>query len=348
MAITNYDVISDSTRMKQLENSKKQDLSPVTADTTVWLDNETSLHDFLGKLISNGKVSADYLPSSVDDVVEGYYDGSAGKFYSDAGKTAAITGEAGKIYVDLGDSDGKIYRYDSGGSKYALVSGVPAATQQSIAELRGQVASVGITGDGAHLVGEAVSDTITASSNVAADSINITQQVVNGKAETKNVAYNGKSVSYDFSLAAADNTKTEVYTFVGTGAYGATSKTATSHVYIVKPIYVGAGKAGKEIMVDDNKQTARTTPSGTYIVEASEGDYVYLAVPSEYPWAMRVKSIKMSGFDFPYEELANSDEDGLSDYGGYVFYRSLNTYKEGWLTIDVTGTGNRMSVNPNA
>lgn len=46
-----------------------------------------------------GKVPSTQLPSYVDDVVEGYY--STGVFYSDAGLTTPITGEVGKIYIDL-------------------------------------------------------------------------------------------------------------------------------------------------------------------------------------------------------------------------------------------------------
>lgn len=102
------------------------------------------------------------LPSYVDDVVEGYYRSSDGKFYGTAvddlsepvsgvydtiektvstgGKTAIgtfyrtysdeITGETGKIYVNLGDSDHKIYRYS--GSTYVLISDVPEATLKEI------------------------------------------------------------------------------------------------------------------------------------------------------------------------------------------------------------------------
>lgn len=46
-----------------------------------------------------GKVPSSQLPSYVDDVIEGYY--STGVFYSDSGLTTPITGEVGKIYVDL-------------------------------------------------------------------------------------------------------------------------------------------------------------------------------------------------------------------------------------------------------
>ena len=50
---------------------------------------------------ADGLVSSEYLPSYVDDVVEGYYDADTNKFYEDAEKTTEITAETGKIYVDL-------------------------------------------------------------------------------------------------------------------------------------------------------------------------------------------------------------------------------------------------------
>ena len=71
-------------------------------------------------LDSTGKVPAAQLPSYVDDVVEGYYSG--GKFYttkdSSGNYSGVITGETGKIYVNLNDS--KTYRWS--GSAYAVIS----------------------------------------------------------------------------------------------------------------------------------------------------------------------------------------------------------------------------------
>ena len=68
-------------------------------------------------LDSDAKVPSAYLPSYVDDVIEGYYvDGT--HFYSDSSHTALITGEAGKLYTDL--TNNKTYRW--GGSTYVEIS----------------------------------------------------------------------------------------------------------------------------------------------------------------------------------------------------------------------------------
>lgn len=64
-------------------------------------------------LDENGKIYADQIPDSVDDVVEGYYNN--GVFYSDSNYTDAINGETGKIYVDI--ETGMMYRYDDNSYK---------------------------------------------------------------------------------------------------------------------------------------------------------------------------------------------------------------------------------------
>lgn len=53
----------------------------------------------VASLGADGKVPSSQLPSYVDDVVEGYYHN--GKFYTTAAHTTEITGETGKIYIDL-------------------------------------------------------------------------------------------------------------------------------------------------------------------------------------------------------------------------------------------------------
>lgn len=65
-----------------------------------------------------GKVPSSELPSYVGDVVEGYYD--SGTFYEDSAHTTPLTGETGKIYVDLPSNIS--YRWS--GSAYVSLSKV--------------------------------------------------------------------------------------------------------------------------------------------------------------------------------------------------------------------------------
>ena len=85
----------------------------------------------VAELDANGKVPSSQLPSYVDDIIEGYlYNGA---FYSDSAHTTLITGETGKIYVDL--TTEKTYRWS--GSAYAEISESLALGETSSTAFRG-------------------------------------------------------------------------------------------------------------------------------------------------------------------------------------------------------------------
>jgi hypothetical protein len=92
------------------------------AETDQLLDGKADLVD--------GKVPASELPSYVDDTVEGYY--YQGAFYEDSEHTITITGETGKIYIDL--TTNKSYRWT--GTVYVRIDECPAfgETQGTIYE----------------------------------------------------------------------------------------------------------------------------------------------------------------------------------------------------------------------
>lgn len=78
----------------------------------------------------NGKIPETFLPSYVDDVIEGYYNPTDGKFYEESTYQTETAGERGKIYISL-DTD-KSYRWSgtvfveltSGGVVYSAGSGI--------------------------------------------------------------------------------------------------------------------------------------------------------------------------------------------------------------------------------
>ena len=70
----------------------------------------------VASLGTDGKVPSSQLPSYVDDAIEGYFYNS--KFYKESAHTTQITGESGKIYVDL--STNKTYRWS--GSAFVEIS----------------------------------------------------------------------------------------------------------------------------------------------------------------------------------------------------------------------------------
>ena len=117
---------------------KMEDLNGLTSSMNSGMQNAIkSITDTKGSangiasLDGNGKVPSSQLPSYVDDVIEGYLSG--GKFYKESAHTTEITGESGKIYVDLASS--KTYRWS--GSAYAVISETIALGETSTTAYRG-------------------------------------------------------------------------------------------------------------------------------------------------------------------------------------------------------------------
>ena len=87
----------------------------------------------IAELDSNGKVPSSQLPSYVDDVIEGYYNTTDGKFYAESTYTTEITGETGKIYVSLDTN--KTYRWS--GSAFVEIAQGLALGETSATAYRG-------------------------------------------------------------------------------------------------------------------------------------------------------------------------------------------------------------------
>ena len=87
--------------------------------------------------LSGGKVTAEQLPSFVDDVVEGYINKNEGvvTFYSDAEKTQILTGETGKIYVDLAATIDGSYRYT--GSQFVAIGTSVSTADKAVNDANG-------------------------------------------------------------------------------------------------------------------------------------------------------------------------------------------------------------------
>ena len=115
-------------------------LANVTNDAQV-KRSEMGKASGVATLGTDGKIPSSQLPSYVDDVIEGYYNPTDKKFYTQKGTDGTyaaanqITGETGKIYVDLGTDDNVIYRYASNSSTYVPISDVPAEVMKSINDL---------------------------------------------------------------------------------------------------------------------------------------------------------------------------------------------------------------------
>lgn len=97
-------------------NSQTADVVLTASDVGAVSTNAVGAASGVAPLNASSKIDEAYLPSYVDDVIEGYF--YNGSFYKESSHTTVIAGEAGKIYVDL--TTDKTYRY--GGSTFVEIS----------------------------------------------------------------------------------------------------------------------------------------------------------------------------------------------------------------------------------
>lgn len=96
-------------------------------------------------LNASSKIDETYLPSYVDDVIEGYF--YNGNFYKESSHTTVITGEVGKIYVDL--TTDKTYRY--GGSTFVEISSGTTVSVSRDLTTGTKVATITVNGTGSDI-----------------------------------------------------------------------------------------------------------------------------------------------------------------------------------------------------
>ena len=179
-ASTTEVVKGDDTRLTDSRNAAdvyewaKASTKPsyTAAEVGAIASTEKGANSGVAELDANGKVPSSQLPSYVDDVIEGYYNTSDGKFYKESTYTTEIPGETGKIYVDL--STEKCYRW--GGSAFVEIS-------ESLA--LGETSSTAYAGD----KGKANADAITAIKNGSTiDSFGDVETALGGKANTSEMS----------------------------------------------------------------------------------------------------------------------------------------------------------------
>lgn len=171
---------------------------------------------------SDGKVPSSQLPSYVDDVIEGYLSG--GKLYKESAHTTEITGESGKIYVDLTSS--KTYRWS--GTAFVVISETIALGETSSTAYRGdrgkvaydhsqsahapsnaeanQNAFSNVTVGSTTVAAGAKTDTLTIA---AGSNVTITPDATNKKVTitAKDTTYSAATTSVAGLMSAADKTK---------------------------------------------------------------------------------------------------------------------------------------------
>lgn len=255
----------------------------------------------VAELDSNGKVPSAQLPSYVDDVVNGYL--HDGKFYADDQYTTEITGEEGKIYVDLATN--KTYRWS--GLAFVEIS-------ESLA--LGETSSTAYAGD----KGKANADAISAiKDGQTIDSFADVESALAGKADLTDLAPAfstetayavGKYVSYggniykctsahsagawaagDFTLVAVGSeleSKQDTLTFDDVPTDNSNNPVKSNGIYEAL-----ATKADTDIVASDFDATASYT-AGNYCIY--EGKFYKFKASHSGAWsAADVDEIKIAG-----------------------------------------------------
>lgn len=137
--------------------------------------------------------------------------------------------------------------------------------------------------------------------------------------------------------SAATITPTSNVQFSAKAVVGELEFEAKATLQVVDPVYAGAGAAHTDIILDETKQTVRTSAAGTYnVTVTNDGDYVWLLVPRGFA---AIKKATLSGFDFPLETPTVVYIGGSSALTGgipYSCYRSSNQYAAGNLSIVIS------------
>ena len=225
------------------------DINLSAADVSAIPASQKGTANGVAELDESGKVPSAQLPSYVDDALEGYLSG--GKFYKESAHTTEITGESGKIYVDLATN--KTYRWS--GSGYVEISASLALGETSSTAYRGDRGKI------AYEHSQAAHAPANAEANVQADwneSDPESDAFIKNK-PTSMPANGGNAATVGGHTVKSDVPENAVFTDTKpVNMKGATADTAGSAGYAPAP---AAGAQGKYLRGDG---TWQTPPNTTY------------------------------------------------------------------------------------
>ena len=183
-------------------------------------------------LNSSSKIDSTYLPSYVDDVIEGYYNTTDGKFYEESTYTTEITGEAGKIYVDL--TDNLTYRWS--GTEFVEISSGGSVVSFSRDLTSGtKIGTITINGTGTDLY--STNDTQVTQTNATYSSYTYWRSLP--------VGYG----SVSGATSATSTTTGSTYTFPNLKFQPSTG-TLRTHIYQVIPTAAGTTASANQMASD--------------------------------------------------------------------------------------------------
>ena len=197
-------------------------------------------------LNASSKIDSTYLPSYVDDVIEGYYNSTDGKFYEEATYTTEIPPEAGKIYIDL--STNKSYRW--GGSTYVqMPTGSTVTVSQGLSSGT-TVGTITIDGTTTTLYAPTDTDTQVTQTNATYSSYTYWRSLPVGYA------------SVSGATSATSTTTGSTYTFPNLKFQPSTG-TLRTHIYQVIPTAAGTTASANQMASDSTNNIYFKVNNGT-------------------------------------------------------------------------------------
>ncbi len=142
-AYTKTEVDDKLAKKADLESSHTADilaaidarLKKTDAEATYIKKTEKGIANGIATLDSSGLIPSNQLPSYVDDVVEGYYNSTDNKFYKEETHTTALTGEDGKIYVDIPSNHS--FRYAPASQAYIKIDDAVSTAERALKDSDG-------------------------------------------------------------------------------------------------------------------------------------------------------------------------------------------------------------------
>lgn len=187
-------------------------------------------------ILESGLIPARYLPSYVDDIIEGYYYNNA--FYKDSTHTQLITGETGKIYVDLNTD--LTYRWSR--SAYVEVSKSIITGVKGDAESNYRVGNVNLTAANIGLGNVANLDQSKAIKGITRSGTTFTYTCLDGTTGTFTQQDNNTTYSAGTGLSLTNTTFALALTKkLVTDALGYTPPTQDTNTW--RPLGTGANDA---------------------------------------------------------------------------------------------------------